>query len=173
MSSILPGFIFNITIHHFKPVIICRCHVHFNYIGQTIIVPIIYATIIAITLNPMVNFLINKKINKIAAISLAVILVFVLTAGLIFVASNQVSIFADTYPLLQTKLKATNTQGIQWISQHFGLKVEKINAWIQNGQDTVFKEAGGIIGRTLLSLSSSFVVLFLLPVYLFVYDSFL
>ena len=137
------------------------------YISQTIIVPIIYATIIAITLNPLVNFLINKKVNKIVAISVAVLLVFVLTACLIYVVSNQVSIFTETYPKLQAKIKTANTQGIQWISQHFNVKIESINTWIQENEDTAFKDIGLAAGRALLSISSSFIVLFLLPVYLF------
>ena len=34
------------------------------HLGQFIIIPIIYATISAILLNPLVNYLIEKKLNK-------------------------------------------------------------------------------------------------------------
>ena len=43
------------------------------YIGQQIILPLIYATIIAILLNPFVNFLVRQKINRIVAITVAVL----------------------------------------------------------------------------------------------------
>ena len=40
------------------------------YIGQDIIIPIVYATIFAILLNPIVNFLLRKRMSKIVAITI-------------------------------------------------------------------------------------------------------
>ena len=137
------------------------------YVGQNIVVPIVYATLISVLLNPVVNFLVNRKVNKIVAISMAVVLVFLITACLVYFVSTQVSMFADTYPQLKAKTSATGTQGIKWFSQHFNVKERKVNEWIQTREDTLFSEAGSMIGHTLLSLGSTFVVLLLLPVYLF------
>ena len=43
------------------------------YLGQQIILPLLYATIIAILLNPIVGFLIRIKINRVVAIAITVI----------------------------------------------------------------------------------------------------
>ena len=46
------------------------------YIAQSIIVPIIFATIIAIVLHPAVNWLTLKKINRLIAITLVFFIAF-------------------------------------------------------------------------------------------------
>ena len=51
------------------------------YVGQDIIVPLIFATIFAILLNPIVNFLCNHGFNRIAAIGVAIFAGFILLGG--------------------------------------------------------------------------------------------
>jgi predicted PurR-regulated permease PerM len=137
------------------------------YIGQHIIVPIIYATIVAILLNPFVNFLENRKINRILAISLAVLFVFFITACFIYFLYFQVSMIADTYPQLKAKTGIAINQLVHWTSEHFNFKVKDIELWISNTEDLIFKDSGQMLGRTLISITNTLVVLFLLPVYLF------
>ena len=137
------------------------------YIGQDILIPIVYATLVAILLNPFVNMLVRKGVNRVVAISLAVVFVFIITACLVYFISTQVSMFAETYPQLKVKTEATSQQLIHWVSANFNIKVKKINDWIQHNEDVLFSDAGGMVGRTLLSLSGTLFVFLLMPVYLF------
>jgi predicted PurR-regulated permease PerM len=137
------------------------------YIGQSIIVPIVYATILAVLLNPFVNFLVRKKFPKILAITLAVTVVFILTAALVYFISTQVSMIADTYPQLKAKTAITSKEFIDWFSVHFNVKIEKINGWIKSTEELAYSDAGSFVGRTLVNLSGMVIVLVLLPVYLF------
>ena len=137
------------------------------YVGQNILVPIVYATLIAVLLNPFVNMMVRKGVNKIVAILMAVIFVFVITACLVYFVSTQVSMFADTYPQLKIKTEGASQQLIHWVSKNFNIKIKKINEWIQHNEDILFSDAGVMVGRTLLTLSSTLFVILLLPVYLF------
>jgi predicted PurR-regulated permease PerM len=137
------------------------------HIGQQIILPVIYATIIAILLNPLVNFLIRKKINKIVAITIAVVAAISVTAGLVYFISIQLSMFSDTYPVLKEKFNATSENCIQWISHYFNIKISKIDSWINETENDVFKNLGGTIGQTISIISSVLIMVVLLPVYLF------
>jgi len=137
------------------------------FIGQTIIVPIVYATLLAILLNPFVNFLVNHKVPKIIAISMAVALLFIIIAALLYFVSTQVSMFSDTYPQLKAKTEATSNQFIGWISTHFNIKLTSIKAWIKSTEDLAFSDAGMVVGKTLVNLSGAMIILMLLPVYLF------
>ena len=137
------------------------------YIGQHIIIPIMYATIIAILLNPFVNFLINKKINKIIAITLTVLLVFIMISWLIYFISTRVSMFAAAYPQLKAKSEITGNQIVLWVSKHFNVTIDKINIYIQNTKNKIFDDADLFVGQTILNLTSTLVILLLLPVYLF------
>ena len=52
------------------------------YIGQEIIVPFVFAFIIAILLNPIVNYLCSKKINRLISIVIALFLIMIFVAAL-------------------------------------------------------------------------------------------
>lgn len=136
------------------------------YVGQGIILPIIYATIIAILLNPLVNFLVLKKVNRIVAIAIAVVLAIVITASLLYFISVQFSLFSETYPKLKQKFNESSAQGMQWISQHFNIQPTKITEWIDNAKKGIVDNMGGAIGQTLSTINSIIIVLVLLPVYI-------
>jgi predicted PurR-regulated permease PerM len=137
------------------------------YLAQNIIVPIVYATLIAILLNPLVNWLVRKGCSRVLAISLSVLLVFIITALLLYFIFMQVTMFTDTYPQLKLKFAATADQMIHWVSENFNIHIRKINSWILETENTAYNSSGLMLGRTLLGLGSTFVILLLLPVYLF------
>ncbi len=137
------------------------------YLEQNIIVPIVYATLIAILLNPLVNWLVRKKCSKIMAISLSVLLVFVIMGVLVYFIFRQVAMFTDTYPQLKVKFARTSDEAIHWISVNFNIHIRKINAWVLETENLAYSGSGLMLGRTLLGLGSTFVILLLLPVYLF------
>lgn len=137
------------------------------FLGQNIIVPIVYATLIAILLNPLVNWMVRKRCPKILAISLSVLLVFVIIGALVYFIFRQVTMFTDTYPQLKIKLATTSDEAIHWISVHFNIHIRKINAWILETENSAYNGSGLMLGRTLMSVGSTFVILLLLPVYLF------
>src|SRR6202035_2028544 len=68
------------------------------YAGQQIILPILYASIISVLLNPIVNVLISRKLNRILAIATAVFIALVFTLGLVYLISSQLKMFQATFP---------------------------------------------------------------------------
>lgn len=137
------------------------------YIGQHILLPIIYATILAIILNPFVNYLVRKKVNQTFAISLAVVVAILIIACLIYFLSAQITLFSDTYPKLKEKFNATSEHLIKWISIHFNISIFKINDWINKTENEAVNNIGGAISQTLSTINSILIIVVLLPVYLF------
>ena len=137
------------------------------YIGQRIILPIVYATIIAILLNPVVNLFLKIRINKVVAITMTVMFAIILTLGLLYFISIQVSLFSKTYPVLKEKYNASSLHLINWISQNFNIEVYKINDWIKETENSAIRNMGGSIGQTLSTINGFLIVVVLLPVYLF------
>ena len=135
------------------------------YVGQHIIVPILYATMIAILLNPLVNHLIAKSINKIVAISMAVALSTLVLLAAIYVVSAQITLFSETYPQLREKFIVTSTQLLQWISVKFSIRPSTIAAWIKDTQNDAIGSLA--IGERLTEVVRMLVIGTLLPVYLF------
>jgi len=136
-------------------------------IGQNIIVPIVFAVIIAIVLQPVVDFFVKIKINRVVAIALALFLTVLIIAAFIALVIWQGSRFAESSPILSAKFNETLNQTITAASKYFDINPQKIHAWITKTQGEIIKTSTAAIGQTLLIISSALVVLFLLPVYVF------
>jgi predicted PurR-regulated permease PerM len=134
-------------------------------IGQDIIVPLLYATILAILLNPLVNFLVRKKINRVLSISIAVILSLLVVTGVVYIGSTQVSMFSESYPQLQQKLGIKSTEWVHWLARTFKVPEAKINTWISETEVKAINNFA--IGATLAEAGKMIVIGLLLPVYLF------
>lgn len=141
--------------------------VYTMYIGQQIILPLIYATIIAILLNPVVNFLVRIKINRIVSITMAVVFAILIILILLYFISTQLTMFSETYPKLKEKFTETSAQVIHWASRYFNIKTYKINAWIEGTKSDAINNMGGAIGETLSTINSILIIVVLIPVYLF------
>jgi predicted PurR-regulated permease PerM len=136
-------------------------------IAQGIILPFIYATIIAISISPMVNFLVNKKVNHTIAIALVLAITVFTLSGLIVLVSSQASLFSKAMPQLTLKFQALFTESLTWFSQRFNISEQKINDWIANEKGELLNNSGSAIGTTLTTMGGFLSVTFLTPVYIF------
>ncbi len=135
------------------------------YIGRDIITPIVYATIFAILLNPIVNFLIRKKISKLFAITITVSLAIFTVLAIVYIFYSRLSMFTETYPQLKLKLSQTTDQFVRWASNEFNYNRVKINKWISDRQSEVVSSIAS--SETLSNVGQFSINLVLLPVYLF------
>lgn len=133
-------------------------------IAQNIIIPIVYATIIAILLNPLVNYLVKKKFSRISAIAIAVSIAVTFVLAVLFVIFSQFTLFSDALPHLQLKFELISTDLIQWISKQFNIKEVEIMNWIKVTQNGLIQNLA--VGDSISSISQLFATLMLLPVYL-------
>ena len=139
--------------------------VYTMYIAQDIIIPVAYATIFAILLNPFVNFLTRKKISKIVAISIAVSLALFTVLTIFYIFFSSISVFSESYPQFKLKLDQTLDQLVKWLSHEFGYSRKKINIWFSETQSEAVSNIA--TGETLSQLGRLSVTLVLIPVYLF------
>ena len=137
------------------------------YISQSILVPLIYATIVAIVLSPIVDFLLRKGFSRILAISIAIALMIITSALIIVLLVSQISLFSDSFPTLLTKLDKLLLESEVWISQNFNISTAKINAWISQTNNEILNNSRSAIGKTLITIGNLLVVILLIPVYIF------
>jgi predicted PurR-regulated permease PerM len=137
------------------------------YIAQDIVVPLILAVFIAIVLHPVVNFLVRKRINRIIAISLTLLLTFIVIAALFGLFISQVSRFSETWPILVDKFTLMLNQSITSISGYLDINPQKIHEWITKTKTELINSSSAAIGQTIVVVGGMLVVLFLLPVYVF------
>lgn len=139
------------------------------YVGQSIIVPLVFALLLAVLLNPFVNFLTRKKVNRVLAICLALLSLFIVVFGVFYFIGAQISTFSEALPELRIRAAALLDQGMAWLSDCFHVSQSQMDAWIDQKASEGLNEAGGRVGSTILSLSSLLVLVFLVPVYIFLF----
>jgi predicted PurR-regulated permease PerM len=137
------------------------------YIGKSIILPLVFSTIIAIVLHPIVNFLVRIKINRIIAIIITLSLTIVIIAAFVSLIFSQVSRFSDSVPALIDRFNNTANEIITYASGYYDIDPVKVHAWIAKTQTEIFNSSTAALGQTLTVLSGILVAVFLVPVYIF------
>ena len=134
---------------------------------SAIVVPIVFALLLAIVLSPVVDFLVRMKFNRILAIVIAILVCLILISALIAVIFYQVSQLTDSWPQLIAKITAVVNQAISDASSSFGVKPDKLHAWIVETQNELLNFNSSALGKTLMSVGSGIAMFFLIPVYIF------
>ncbi|MCX6234072.1 MAG: AI-2E family transporter [Bacteroidetes bacterium] len=137
------------------------------YIARGIIVPLIFALIIAILLHPVVNFFVRLRINRVVAIVITLILTFLVIAafgGFLFAQARR---FSESWPMLVDKFTGMLNQAIAWASGYFDIDPQEINEWITKTKGEIINTSSAAIGKTLINVGNGLVILFLVPVYVF------
>lgn len=137
------------------------------YIGQSIIVPLVFAIVIATVLHPVVNFFVRIHINRVVAISISLLITILLIAALATLLYSQASKFSESWPLLVEKFTKAFNQSIAWSSGYFDISPRKIHAWVTDTKSELLDNSSSAIGQTLMSVGSGLLLLFLIPVYIF------
>jgi predicted PurR-regulated permease PerM len=137
------------------------------YIAQGIIVPIVFAAIIAILLQPVVNFFIRFHVNRIIAIIITLVISFLVIASVGALIFSQASRFSESWPLLVEKFTLMLDQVVAWISSYFDINPKILDEWILRTKKELISNSSAVIGQTIVSVGSGVVVTLLVPVYVF------
>lgn len=137
------------------------------YIGSSIIVPLVFATIIAIVLHPVVNRVTRLKMNRIVAIALVLAMAILLIAVFSGLIIRQVNHFGESWPILMEKLSGLMDKFISDAASFYEIKPEKIYGWFAVAKGQLLDKSSAAIGETLAIISNGLVALFLIPVYVF------
>lgn len=137
------------------------------YLGRSIIVPFVFAIIVSILLSPIVNFFVRIKINRIIGIAITLLLSILLIAAFSALVFSQMSRFSESLPLMADKFTEALNEIVAWASGYFDISTQKINTWIDSTKDELISSSGAAIGKTIVTLGGLLVVIFLIPVYVF------
>ncbi len=139
------------------------------FLGQEILVPLTFSWILAILLNPVVNFFTRYKINKTVGIGLAILLMIIVIGGILIFIGSQLSLFGESLPQFKQKFNELAEQSLAWFSDTFNVSVPKVNKWISEKKQDGLQGAQGMIGATVGTISGALVSTLLVPVYIFLF----
>jgi predicted PurR-regulated permease PerM len=133
------------------------------YMIKGIAVPLAFAFIISILLNPLVNNLQRKKTPKLLAIIIALTVAILVVAGTMYFISSQVVKFSENMPVLQQKFYEIFKQLQQWLQDNYSITIAKQKALLAEAASSLKPYLAQTLGTVLGTLS----VIFLMPVYIF------
>jgi len=138
------------------------------YVAQSIIIPLIFAFIIAILLSPVVSLFVRLKVNRILAIAMTLLLTIIIIFACGAFVVSQASLFADSWPTVVEKFTLLLNNTISQAAIYFDVKPQHIHEWINKTQGELINFNGAAVGQTLMSVGGAVAVLFIIPVYIFV-----
>jgi predicted PurR-regulated permease PerM len=136
-------------------------------LGKDIIAPLLMAFFISIVLLPIYRFFKRKKLPDVLAIVIALLTLIVLMFGLGWFFSSQISRLAADFPQIKENVtKHLNTLSA-WINTKTHFSTERQIKLINEQSNSLLNSAGNLLGGAATSLTSIFIFLGLLPIYIF------
>lgn len=137
------------------------------YLAQNIIVPLIFATIIAILLSPVVTFLVKHRVNRIVAIIATLLLAFTIIIVFGALLISQAVRFSESWPLLVDRFTEVMNQSISWFSGYFDINSGNIHEWGTKTKGELMNISSAEIGKTIMMAGNLAIIVFIIPVYIF------
>ncbi|HBG71584.1 MAG: AI-2E family transporter [Bacteroidetes bacterium GWF2_43_63] len=137
------------------------------YVARGIIVPFIFAVIIAIVLHPVVQFFVRRKLNRVISIIITLLLSFLIIAFLGILIASQVARLSESWPLLIEKLTLASEDFIVWLAGYLDINQQSIRTWLAEFKTDLLGLSGSAFSQTMVGIGNSIVVILLIPVYVF------
>lgn len=129
--------------------------------------PLAFAALIAMMLEPISRWLQEYKINRVLAIITSIILIAVILGGIMSLLSMQFIQFADRLPEANAKLQTLSKDLIQFFESTFNLSPDRQVQFLERGIETAIDRSGEYISTVLGATTSVFTTLGLLPFFVF------
>jgi predicted PurR-regulated permease PerM len=159
------------TIPFYKKLSLCLLSVAliilFLYVAQGILIPIFISILLATLLLPIVQFLQRHKFNRLLSILVTILLAVFIIAVVVYFLSSQIINFFDDWPAIKERFGELFTSLKVWIKENFNVAIHKQEQYIKETTKNVETSAGGIVGKTFLSLTEALSLIVLLPIYTF------
>src|SRR5437870_5035845 len=86
---------------------------------REILVPVAFALLFSILLNPILNWLVRRKVPRVWSISITVVVGILIVSAIFYFLGSQIAGFSDELPVMKKKFAALTEQVKQMASDHF------------------------------------------------------
>ncbi len=135
--------------------------------GQSIVVPLLFAMLLAMLLDRFVNKLSTWHIPRTVGIGIAVLLAMAAIIGLGYFIVTQATHFREMMPELKEKGAQVMKQGERWLLNTTDIEHKDVDNAVEKVKEKSMENGGSVVGKTLATVGTLFGFLFLLPVFTF------
>ncbi len=140
--------------------------VYVMIIGQFILVPLIFAALLAIMVQPICNFLERYIKRKIPVIFLAFLVVLIPLTGIIMFFSYQLGDVIQNMPVITDRLQQASELFFSWLETNFGITKAQSWEWLRSNFSKVLDTPlkffkGGLTSGTTFLINLLMVLIFM------------
>ncbi len=137
------------------------------YVAQGVLLPILFATLISISLFPLARLFENLRLGKAFSALLAVIIaIAVISAVLWFIVHQSIIIGRDASAITE-KVLSVLEDGQVWLQEKFGIGKNQVLDKLKEQGNKTLENAGGVITATFGSIGNMLASAILVPLYSF------
>lgn len=141
--------------------------VYILFVLQETLIPLAFSVLLAILLHPVCVRLEHRRVPRIAAILLSILVFFIVVMILVYVVSIQIGGFADELPRITEKaeiiLDQTLTMGERYLNLSRTQQVTEAKKYLVN----MLTEGRAVLLNTLVTTTGAISTFILLPLYVF------
>jgi predicted PurR-regulated permease PerM len=141
--------------------------IYVAHMGSNIIIPMMFAMLIAIMLLPVVHLLEKWRLPRSLAAVISVLLFVIFILLIILLLGKQMEAFVSDFPQLQQKLTTLISTTQDWINEKFHINSNDQLNYVQKALMGTLGTATTVISQTFLSLSS--LLIFIVFVFLYAF----
>ena len=130
-----------------------------------ILVPIAFSLLLAILLNPLNSRFRRKGIPEIPSILLTLFIAIAVLGVILYLLSSQIMQFGEMLPALIIKFSQILTNLQDFAKNTFGISIQKQTEFLKDAANN----SKALLGSTVNSVLGTFSLLFLIPVYIFLF----
>lgn len=135
--------------------------------AASIVVPLLFALLLAMLLDPVVRRLRRVRIPRVVAIAVVVVFSMALLAGLGYFIVTQAAHLSETLPDMERKLDGFYKESQRWVARSFDMRYSEVDKAVEKVKDQGLAQSEFMVGRTLTTVGTLFAFFFLLPVFTF------
>jgi predicted PurR-regulated permease PerM len=140
--------------------------------GSGIIMPVLMAFFLSIVLLPTYRFLRNKRVPEALAIFLPILLGAIFIGSMVWFFSAQISILAADFPQIQKNISFHLNNLSYWINSKTDFSTQEQIKFLNEQSKKILVNAGNIIGEAAGSITSAFIFIGLVPIYIYLFLSY-
>jgi predicted PurR-regulated permease PerM len=138
-------------------------------VSRPFLVPLILASFLAIVLSPLVGWLVSKRINRLLAVLIVVITSIAFLFGFFALIFSQVSVLSESSGAIVAKFQTLSEDFFASLARWFNLNQKDLEYWKTRLSQELESNGGVVLGVTLTSLLDVLKIIFVVPVYVFMF----
>ncbi len=136
-------------------------------VGKGVLTPLLLAFFLSIVLLPLYRFFRKRKLPEVLAIVCTLLLLLIVVAGIVWFFTAQVSRLVSDFPQIKENVMLHLQTLSEWINKTTNFSTEKQLALLNDQSGKLLDSAGGMLGGAAGSITGIFVLVGLLPLYIF------